>query len=53
MVTLILLPYFTWSFFLILSPFSEGRGPVVGPGAHKPSVGEGKESSRLFVNSDW
>ena len=26
-------------------------GPVVGPGALKPSVGNGKESSRLLVQS--
>ena len=49
-----------WLYFLyqqiplalvILSHSSEGRGPVVGPGALKPSVGEGKVSSRLLVHS--
>ena len=32
---------------------SGDSGPVVGPGALKPSVGDGKESSRLLVHSHW
>ena len=37
--------------FLILNHSSGGTGPVVGPGALKPSFGDGKESSRLLVHS--
>ena len=37
--------------FLILNHSSGDSGPVVGPGALKPSVGDGKESSRLLVHS--